>query len=77
MMVFLEPVVIAERSLTGSMAAALAARNIVGTDAEILIAEVLQMYQLVKAGSVMPAAAASSVGGAGTRASGRREGSGN
>ncbi len=39
-----EPVVNAERSLTGGMAVALAARNIVGADAQNLIAEVLQMY---------------------------------
>jgi hypothetical protein len=43
-----EPVVEAEKGLTGSMAQALAARNIVGADAECLIAEVLAMYQRAK-----------------------------
>ena len=59
-----EPVVNAERSLTGSMAAAFASRNIVGADAQSLIADVLQLFQLMKAGAVLPAAAASIVGGA-------------
>jgi hypothetical protein len=59
--------VVAEKGLTGSMAAALAARNIVGPDAEALIADVLQMYQLVKKGCGPPAAVVCGAGGEATQ----------
>jgi hypothetical protein len=45
------PVVEAEKGLTGSLVQALAARNIVGADAECLIAEVLAMYLRAKQGA--------------------------
>ena len=59
-----EPVVEAEKGLTGSMAAALAARNIGGANAEALIAEFLQMYQHAKAGGGRSLAAPSTPGAA-------------
>ena len=62
-----EPVVEAEKGLTGSMAAALAARNIVGADAEALIAEVLQMYQHAKTGCGRSTAASSNPVGVGNQ----------
>ncbi len=60
-----EPAVEAEMGLTGSMAAALAARNIVGPEAETLIAEVLQLYVLAKAGCGRSSAAPGTPVGAG------------
>ena len=57
-----EPVVETEKGLTGSMAAALAAKNIVGADAEALIAEVLPMYQHAKTGCGKPTVACSAPG---------------
>ena len=60
----------AEKGLTGSMAAALAARNIGGADAEALIAEVLQMYQHAKIGCGRSTAAPSIPGGVGNQQAG-------
>ncbi len=45
-----EPVVVAEKGLAAGMLAALAARNIVGADADSLLADVLQFYLQAKAG---------------------------
>ena len=45
-----EPVGEAEKGLAAGMRAALAARNIVGADAEALLADVLQFYLHIKTG---------------------------
>ena len=45
-----EPVVVAEKGLAAGMLAALAARNIVGADAEALLADVLHFYYHAKTG---------------------------
>ena len=50
-----EPVVVAEKGLAAGMLAALAARNIVGADAEALLADVLQFYFHAKTGRGGPA----------------------